>query len=148
MNMDFGCPTCQGRSLYCKTCNGFGFIPPPPNGSSDQFKIINMPPTYRQSVRERIENRIKQLRRDGWKWVKHPPSHPHTMCAVADSLNSVNPVYLRQGLDDRSVFALNAWWSERTDGRWGSIVEWNDSPVGAKDVDEVVEVFEKFVAEL
>lgn len=114
----------------------------------DQFKIINMPPAIRQMVRARVEQRIKQLRRDGWKWVKHSPSHPNTMCAVADSLNSNSHMYMRQGLDDRTVFALNEWWHERTDGRWQSIVEWNDRPDGAKDVDEVIEVFEKFAAEL
>lgn len=114
----------------------------------DQFKIINMPPAIRQMVRARVEQRIKQLRRHGWKWVKHSPGHPNTMCAVADSLNSNSHMYMRQGLDDRTVFALNVWWQERTEGRWQSIVEWNDSPVGAKDVDEVIEVFEKFAAEL
>lgn len=111
------------------------------------MRIIDMSARVRATHRNRIERRIAQLRRAGWKWVKHGPQEPNTMCAVVDA-RAETGYYCTYRLEDDTMYALNDFLGYHTNGRWQNIVDYNDSPEGAKSVDDVVAVMEKFVAEL
>lgn len=98
------------------------------------------------SIHEEIRNRVQQLRRKDWKWVKYSPHSLHEMCAVLDHHPSRGVSGYR--LSDKTVAHLNHFVADWSDGKWTTMIDYNDSPNGARSVDDVIEVLEKFAAEL
>ena len=103
-----------------------------------------------ETMYEEVDRRISELQRDGWHWVKQGPTQPQTMCAVMDSYSIGKPGYSgrSQRLSNDTVHAIDAWLRDRTNDKFQGVVHWNDSFDGAKDVGDVVEMLEKFRAEL
>lgn len=110
-----------------------------------------------KSIHEEIRERIEMLRRPEWVWVKHSPSSVHMMCAIVDNnVAMVNGriarITERNGLSNEAVEALNHWmhnnFVDENGKRWGTMVDYNDNPAGAKTVDDVITVLEKFASEL
>lgn len=91
---------------------------------------------------ENVQRRIRQLRRKSWKWVKHAPSEPQMMCAIADYSA------FKQALDSATTEEVNKWVRQWSNGQFASIIDYNDSPKGAQSVDDVIVVLEKFAADL
>ena len=120
---------------------------------------------HNESMYEEITRRIEELRRPGWRWVKRAPEAPRTMCAVVDYIGSKHrEAYSRsitdQRLSDETIGILDAWIANHENNennennesrRWEEFTGWNDASVcngGPASVDEVIEMLEKFRAEL
>ena len=114
-----------------------------------------------ETMYEEIDRRISELQRDGWEWVKQGPDSARTMCAIVDC----KPVYHYDMIDrveyedaqedtrlsGETITRLNQWLRRLTDSEWCEITTWNDAEVedgGASSVEEVIELLEKFRAEL
>lgn len=110
--------------------------------------FIGLSNEQKDSHRDRIEKRIAQLRRDGWKWVKHGPNHPREMCAIQDYIRLSSVSNRSNQLPESTMNLFNRWLWDHTGHRWNALVEYNDHPDGAKSVDDVVTLLEKFAAEL
>ena len=108
-----------------------------------------------ETVWEEIDRRITELRRPEWTWVKEEPTEPLTMCAIFDYVGDGRT---RKAISDNTDRVLTAWIRsksgyrfERYDGKimsWGSIIGFNDEVNGAESVDDVIELLEKFRADL
>lgn len=99
------------------------------------------------SLYERVQNRIAELQRPGWEWVKENPCTPNTMCAVLDYQVGYEN-HAREVFHCDEIDIMDRWLANYSDGKWTSIVEFNDAEDGAETVNDLIVVLEKFAAEL